>query len=291
MAFYDYRPTSMLYHSCSAAGFAGITSNGSIWLSDLQYANDPKELQLAEIVDRVLMEVIREEALPQVRAAYAGMKVQLQTLRQRFWMHSFSLSLQSDKLPMWQEYTDRGRGYCIGFRPSAFDHMSLRVQRVRYVQSEHLGALHTAVAEIAAPLVGRQDDIALRIGAVTSLLSLITATKEDTWQHEDEVRLIFSSMSRPSVDGKVNIPVGILRDGTEIPARDPLLRTRGDVEVPYFDMQFGRYRSGRWDPSGAIAEVIVGPNNTRTVDEVSDELRAKGYRGVKVIRSRCSFRP
>ncbi len=213
-----------------------------------------------------MMELIREEKSSEVRTAYARMKVQLKTLRERLWMYSFSLSLKDDRLPMWQEYTDRGRGFCIGFRPTAFDDMSLRVQRVRYVKPERLSTLHAAIAEIAAPLVGRKDDFIELIGPVTALLSLVTATKDDTWGHEDEVRLIFSSMSRPSLDGKVNIPVAMLRDGTEISAKDPLFRIRNDIQVPYFNMKFGRYRSEQWHPSGAIASVLIGPT---TLDQLT----------------------
>lgn len=291
MAIYDYRPSSTLFHYCSAGGFDGITTNGSIWLSDLQFANDPKELQLAAIVENVMRELIREERSPQVRVTYASMKRQLEKLRLRLWMYSFSLSQKADQLPMWQEYTDRGRGLCIGFKATAFDHMSLRIQRVKYVRPEHLEALHSAVAAIAAPFIGKENDFAVMLEPMTAVLGLITTTKDDTWQHEDEVRLIFSSMSRPSVDGKINIPVELLRDGTETYPKDPLLRSRDGMEVPYFSKQFGKYRSGRWDPSGAIDSVVIGPNNPRTVADVSDELRAKGYRGVTVTRSRCSFRP
>ncbi|MFS2180424.1 DUF2971 domain-containing protein [Rhizobium pisi] len=291
MAVYDYRPSSTLYHYCSAGGFEGITKNGSIWLSDLQFANDPKELQLAAIIENVMKELIRQERSPKVRVTYASMKLQLERLRCRLWMYSFSLSQRADQLPMWQEYTDRGRGLCIGFKATAFDHMSLRIQRVKYVKPEHLESLHSAVAAIAAPFIGKENDFAVMLEPMTAVLGLITTTKDDTWQHEEEVRLIFSSMSRPSLDGRVNIPVELLRDGSETYPRDPLFRSRDGMEVPYFSKQFGKYRAGRWDPNGAIDSVIIGPNNPRTVADVSDELRGKGYRGVTVTRSRCSFRP
>ncbi|WP_416066131.1 DUF2971 domain-containing protein [Rhizobium sp. ZK1] len=291
MAFFDYRPTTTLYHYCSGGSFEGITTNGSIWLSDLQYANDPKELQLAAIIDRVMTEMIRDATSFRDREAYARLKVELQKLKNRLWMHSFSVSTKPDQLPMWQEYTDRGRGFCIGFKPSAFDDMSVRVQKVRYVTPENLSALHSAIAVIAAPLVGHVNDHFKRIDCTTQLLSLITATKDHSWAHENEIRLIFSSMTRPSIDGRVNVPVGMLKDGTEIMPSDPLMRRRGEVDVPYFNMKFGRYRRGNWNPYGAIAEVIVGPNSSLTLDEVSANLRSKGYLGVAVRSSQCSFRP
>jgi hypothetical protein len=141
-------------------------------------------------------------------------------------------------------------------------------------------------------LVGTAGDLLNQIEPVTNLLCRITAVKEDSWQHEDEVRLIFSSMAKPSdfEDGP-SFPVGMFRDGGFVYPADPLLRERDGVQVPYFSKPFGRLRNGLWDPSGAIQSVIIGPNNRRSVDEVSKYLQIKGYRGFDVVRSRCSFRP
>ncbi|TAV05568.1 DUF2971 domain-containing protein [Rhizobium ruizarguesonis] len=294
MAFLEYQPKSTLFHYCGAAGFEGILGSGSIWLSDLQHANDPKELQLAEVIDNLMGELVAEETIaPELKATYARLQNRLQLLKARFGMYSFSLSLREDQLPMWQEYTDRGRGYCIGFRASTFNHMPLRVQRVRYVGGGHLGPIHSAIEEIASPFVGHEGDFVREVEPVTRLLTLITSVKDDTWAHEDEVRLIFSSMVKPAdFDGQSMIPVGLLRDGTGVYPEDPLTRERNGVRVPYFSKPFGRmWASNLWDPSRAISHVVVGPNNNRSIDEITQDLRAKGYRDFQVTRSRCAFRP
>lgn len=293
MAFLEYRPTSTLFHYCSALGFDGITGSGSIWLTDLQHANDPKELQLAEIIEQVMNELLDKASdLPEWQAVYRQLQYRLQRLRQRFGMYSFSLSLKGDQLPMWQEYTDRGRGFCIGFRGSAFNHMPLRVQKVTYATPSHLGSLHPEIERIAKPLVGHETDFIAEIGPMTELLSLITSVKDDTWAHEAEVRLIFSSMARPDdFDGEPPIPVSLLRDGTPVYPADPLLRMRDGLSVPYFSKPFGRMQQGTWDPSRSIARVIIGPNNNRSVSEVEAYLRRIGYRDFEVVTSRCAFRP
>lgn len=293
MAFLEYQPISTLFHYCGAAGFEGILGSGSIWLSDLQHANDPKELQLAELITQVMDELVENETTAsEVKATYAYLRSRLESLRARFGMYSFSLSLRGDQLPMWQEYTDRGRGYCIGFRGSAFNHMPLRVQRVKYVGSEYLGSIHSEVVEIVRPFVGHENDLIREIEPVTRLLTLITSVKDEAWAHEDEVRLIFSSMAKPAdFDGKPTIPVGLLRDGTEVYPADPLTRDRNGLQVPYFEKPFGRMRASTWDSSRAISHVLVGPNNSRSIDEVTEDLRAKGYKDFQVSRSRCAFRP
>jgi hypothetical protein len=270
-----------------------VTQSGAIWLSDLQHANDPKELQLGEIAEQVLSELIEKEVdRPDWQAAYNQISFRLNRLRPRFGVHSFSLSLKSDQLPMWQEYTDRGRGYCIGFRPTAFNHMPVRVQKVAYVNPTDLQAIYLEIEEIARPLVGHHDDFLKEIAQVTQLLCRITSVKDDSWEHENEVRLIFSSMARPNdFEGKPSLPVALLPDGTNVYPDDPLLRERDGIKVPYFAKPFGRMRAGVWSPSGAIGSVIIGPNNSRSEDEVAQYLSDKGYVNFNVSKSRCSFRP
>ncbi|WP_368517501.1 DUF2971 domain-containing protein [Rhizobium sp.] len=291
MAYFEYRPHSTLYHYCSAASFDGITANGSIWLSDLQHANDPKELQLSAVIDGVISELIRDAPSASVRITYARMKTEMKRLAGRFGLYSFSLSLTSDRLPMWQEYTDRGRGYIIGFRPSSFSDMPVRVQRVKYVQPNYFGTLHSDIASIIAPLAGKAWNFLQSVEPVAQLLSLITATKDDTWRHEDEVRLIFSNLTDTNDKETRSLPIAMRKDGSSIYSRPPLLRKRDGTDIPYYSMEFGRYRTARWDASGAIAQVIVGPNNPCTIEEVEDNLREKGYHGVSVQKSRCAFRP
>lgn len=153
MAFLEYRPRSALFHYCGPLGFDGITGNGSIWLTDLQDANDPKELQLADVIDRVMTELADNKATaPALKATYLHLQRRLHLLRTRFGMYSFSLSLRGDQLPMWQEYTDRGRGFCIAFRASAFNHMPLRVQRVSYAKPDYFGSIHSRMEEIRSLL-------------------------------------------------------------------------------------------------------------------------------------------
>ena len=46
MAFLEYRPTQTLYQFCSVESFRAILKSKSIWCSDLEEANDPRELKL-----------------------------------------------------------------------------------------------------------------------------------------------------------------------------------------------------------------------------------------------------
>lgn len=292
MAFLQYEPTASLFHYCGSSGFSGITKSGSIWLTDLQCANDPKELQLAKVIETLMLELISaSETDAELRATYEDLVPHLKRLRAKFGLNSFSLSLKGDQLPMWQEYTDRGSGFCIAFRATAFNHMPLRIQKVQYVSQYHLGSLHSRVESIVRPLVGHLTDQIAQIHTVSELLSLVSSVKDEPWQHEEEVRLVFSSMVRPEdFEPGMIMPISVLPDGTSVFPENPLLRERDGEQVPYYIKPFGRFNESKWNASGAIAQVIIGPNNTSSTNEMRDYLLGLGYKNFEVVHSRCAFR-
>ena len=292
MAFLEYTPNTTLFHYCSPIGFDGIVGSKSIWLTDLQFANDPKELILAGVVESLLSDLIGDVETPaDLRLACMTLARRARDQRRRSGFHSFSLSLRGDQLPMWQEYTDRGRGFCIGFRPTAFNDMPLRIQKVSYAPPDHLSSMHDQVEAIVRPLVGHEDDLHLCLAALAEVMRLATGTKDDTWMHESEIRLVFSSSVRPSdfAPGK-ELPIAQLPDGAPVWSEEPYFRERNGRRVPYHVKPFGRFINGKFDGSGAIELVIVGPNNPRSVEEVRSNLSELGYRNFQVIKSRCAFR-
>ncbi len=292
MAFLQYQPRNTLFHYCRPDGFDGITESSSIWLSDLRFANDPKELQLAEVIETLMQELVCEpKTSVEVRSACEALGPRLRRFRNRGGINSFSLSLEADQLPMWQEYTDRGRGFCIGFRATTFNHMPLRIQKVEYVQEDYFGCLHDRVRALVHPLVGHEYDQIKQSLAASEILSLATSVKDHTWQHEKEVRLVFASMARPSdFEPGQRFQIAEFADGTPVYPEDPLYRGRDSEKVPYHVKPFGRLREGVWDASSAIETVIVGSNNVRAIDEVKDNLLGRGYKNFEVVQSKCVFR-
>lgn len=292
MAFLEYQPRTPLFHYCGSGAFDGITRNGSIWLSDLRFANDPKELQLADVIEMLTRNLIEDPATSaNLRSACETLVPRIQRLRDRWGLNSFSLSLNADQLPMWQEYTERGRGFCIGFRATAFNQMPLRIQKVQYVSDGYFSGVRERVEALLNPLIGCEYDEIEQILAASRIMSLATSVKDHSWQHEEEIRLVFSSTTRPTDFEPGHIfPIGELPNGAAVYAQEPLYRDRDGSKVPYHVKPFGHLRAGRWDASGAIKTVILGPNNTRSTGEVTDDLFGYGYRDFEVIRSRCAFR-
>lgn len=293
MAYLEYAPKSSLYHYTSPGGFEGMLASGQIWLTDLQYANDPKELQLAKVLHDTLSELADESEDEDWKRSCYKIRDWISRLRGRFGLYSFSLSEKADQLPMWQEYTDRGRGYCLRFRPTAFNKMTLRIQKVRYVNANFFSSLRSDTEGLVAKL----KDVSMRsleaIPHVTEQLTRFSSIKSDSWSHEDEVRLVFSSMARPSDfgPGENMFPIGLSPSGVRMFPKDPEYRMRGEEQVPYFAQNFGRFQDGLWNASSAISQVILGPNNDNSESAVNKILENYGYRNIEIVRSQCAFRP
>ena len=303
MAFFEYKPISPLYHYCGPESFEGIIKSGAMWLTDLQHLNDPKELQLIDIIDKLILELSQNpKTTPNLRRAYQTLIPRLQGVRPHLGLYSFSLSLKGEQLPMWQEYTARGRGYCIGFKATAFNDMSLRVQKVEYASQDSLSSIGSKIEGLVRPLVGmnlKPNQIELHttepIATVIRLLCLASSTKDDIWAHEQEVRLVFSSSpvlpKLKPVWPFEKWTIGMLPDGSPMVPEEPSYRQRNGQSVPYHVKPFGQWRDNVWNKSGSIAEVILGCNNLRSVEDVERELFELGYTNVKVTNSKCNFRP
>jgi hypothetical protein len=111
--------------------------------------------------------------------------------------------------------------------------------------------------------------------------------KHHTWEYEKEVRFVFA---QARIKPSMNIPVSQFSDGTPIFWETPLSRSRAHELVDYKAFQFGRRKSGVYNTSRAIAQIVVGPRCGLSVDEVKSELQANGYEGADVVRSECEIR-
>jgi hypothetical protein len=67
MAFLEHTPKQTLYQFCSVDGFRGIVTSRALWYTDLQSANDPRELKLGFEHFIEAVEFVREQRLPRPR--------------------------------------------------------------------------------------------------------------------------------------------------------------------------------------------------------------------------------
>jgi hypothetical protein len=290
MAFLEYEPTQTLYQFCSVDSFRGILNSKTIWCSDLEQANDPRELKLGFEHFIAALKFVRENEFKGSRGVFLD-RLKDDLARHRGIHQAFCscFSLVKDELPMWNEYGNNYSGVALGFRPTAITSMPGRIQRVKYISENTANDFREVVREIASGFdpCHTFDDIRYWITANTSALSAITALKHQSWAHEREVRFIHLQTRSPE---DTRIPRGELSDGTPVYWQKPLSRQARGNRVQYKAFPFGRYRNRVYEYSSAIDRVVIGPRCLLTEGEVKSELETNGFLNFQIEHSDCQIR-
>jgi hypothetical protein len=289
MAFLEHAPTQTLFQFCSVEGFRGIVASKSLWYTDLQSSNDPRELKLGfeHFMDAV--NFVRKHDYAGADGRFLQV-IPYQLIKEHERQQAFCacFSLLGDALPMWREYGDDYRGMAIGFRPTAIISMPGRVQRARYLNPDTADDFRRLVRDIAANFDPDHspNDLSYWVNAASSVLAALTALKHHTWEYEKEIRLVFAQ----GRDADPSIPISNYTDGKPIFFEKPLSRIRGNECVEYKVFRFGRLKHGAFDFSRAIARVVIGPRCELSIDDVKSEMQKNGFVGFDTIRSECYIR-
>lgn len=261
MAFLEYTPTQTLYQYCSVEGFRGILSSKSIWCSDLDQANDPRELKLGFEHFLAAWKFVREnEYKGEIGNFLDSIKDDVTNYRKRQQTFCACFSLVKDELPMWNEYGNNYSGIAIGFRPTALTTMPGRIQKVKYLDE----GTTESFRKIARDIAGRFDpnhspgDLMYWLEANISAFTAITALKHRSWAHEQEVRFTHAQTRSE----EATMQRAEFSDGAPVFWQRPLSRDVRGVQVAYKTFPFGRRRDGISDPTGAIELVVIGPRCT-----------------------------
>jgi hypothetical protein len=290
MAFLEYNPTRSLYQFCSVESFRKLIASKVIWCTDLDSANDPRELKLGyqHVVDA--LKFVRKNEYQGQAGDFLDFFTE--TLisghaRQQFFCACFSLL--EDALPMWREYADYYRGVAIGFRPTAIASMPGRVQKVKYLNPDTPEEFRQLVRDLASDFDPERSpkDIAYWTSATSMLLTAVTALKHHSWEYEKEIRFVYAQMR---ADPGRSLPISGFSDGTLIHWEKPLSRRRGTEVVEYKAFEFGLRRRKVYEFSRAIARIIVGPRCELSVADVRTELQKAGFEEFDVVRSECEIR-
>lgn len=100
-----------LYHYTSFQALEGILKSKELWLGNLKYMNDRKELQF--FFDGIKKALIRE--LYGYENAINGLFEDQMKRFEGKTSYAFSLSKQVDDASQWDRYASKGRGVCIKF--------------------------------------------------------------------------------------------------------------------------------------------------------------------------------
>ncbi|HZV07585.1 MAG TPA: DUF2971 domain-containing protein [Gemmataceae bacterium] len=290
MAFLEYTPTQTLYQYCSIAGFRGIITSRTLWCTDLESANDPRELKLGFQHFMDALNCIRnEEYKGRAGIFLERLATEVRQSHERSQAFCACFSLARDALPMWAQYGDQSRGLAIGFRPSAITSMPGRIQMARYLNSDTAEDFRHLVRDIIAGFDPEHnpDDLIYWITAVTNARTAITALKHDSWEHEREIRFVFV---QARADPEPSIPISQYPDETPVFWEAPQRRLRGTESVDYKIFPYGQWRQGTCNPARAIERVVIGSRSSLSIEEVAAELRENGFERFQVVRSECEIR-
>jgi hypothetical protein len=290
MAFLEYRPAQTLFQFCSLQSFRGILASKAIWCTDLNAANDPRELKLGfQHFFEALKFVGETEYRGRVGDFLRGLASRVMSGQERQQLFCACFSLQHDSLPMWREYGDNCRGLAIGFRPTAVTSLPGRIQKVRYLDADTPEEFRSLVRNLASSFDPEHspEDVHYWSSATSSILAAATALKHYTWRYEEEIRFGYAQVYADP--GRI-IPVSTFDDGTPIYWQQPLARPRGAEQVQYLAFPFGLRKRNSYKTERAIDRVLVGPRCELSVEDVRTELQDQGFVGVNVLRSECEVR-
>jgi hypothetical protein len=289
MAFLEYSPKQTLFQFCSLESFRRIITSKAIWCTDLDAANDPRELALGfkHFVDA--LEFVREnEYHGKVGDFLATIRDSLMASHRRQQFFCACFSLLADALPMWREYGDDLRGIAIGFRPTAITSLPGRIQKVKYLNPDTPEEFRQLIRDLAANFDPDHSpsDITYWTAANSMVLAAATALKHHSWEYEKEIRFVFAQVR---VDPG-SMPVSYHDDGTLVFWEKPLSRSRGPETVAFKAFPFGLRKNNSYDSCRAIARVLLGPRCEASTADIEAELKSSGFDGVEVARSECQIR-
>jgi hypothetical protein len=272
----------------------GTVRSKHIWLSDLRFANDPRELELGyENVISGLRSVLQSEHREPKRNLLSHLVDRLIAYFQGIQVFCSCFSQAVDELPMWAAYGRNYSGLAIGFRPAALLGIPARVQQVKYLDpSNENDEFKNLALGIATQVEICQQSNAVEpwISAVVDAITATTALKHQIWAYEKEVRLICAQRKEPPQGLAAKFPVSSLPNDKLIYWREPIERKARGNSVNYIEFPFGRFKDGNFDPTRSLKTTIIGPHCPLTVTSVESELREQGFYDCNVRKSNCQIR-
>ncbi|HEY4940632.1 MAG TPA: DUF2971 domain-containing protein [Rhizomicrobium sp.] len=282
------RLPKVIYHYTDNSGLLGILQNGTIWLSDLFYLNDPTELRYG--VDHAAKLLRTAADTPNARRFASEFSTFVeQEISQvgQFFVGCFSTT--ADDLGQWRAYADNGKGYAIAFDTAALlnafapdeSGKSSRVHLSVSYDEEQLETAQNKLVRCVLPLLSLENrmfrDEGVRAAYFEQLsnlfalrvLTIAMGFKHPAYRGESEFRLIQIFSQRSEV-------------------AKPKYRVRPYMLIRHIEFN---WKSGSPD---CLNEIVCGPASNATISRLfaADCVRAfHGGRGdVRIRVSAVPFR-
>jgi len=295
-----HRPPSLLYHYCDPDAFLGMISGRSIWACDPMAMNDNAEMRWA---DRYLDDLVR---IANEHSPRAGKLIRMIWSLEKKPYFITCFSAEADKLSQWRGYAKDCLGFCVGIDPgdllgiNTTDPLDLpqggiALSKVYYTEEDQRAFINYFIPRVISrwsqdtkTIDGNEVDGMAAGLSIMDFLKVIF--KNPCFSEEREYRLIFNPVVIPALNQPEYTGLfSTLHKGMSMSYRSSSRGITPHFSVPIMKTcQPDERTIGH--KSSAISEVILGPKNANTVDEIIQMLNAYGFSGVKVTRSPATYR-
>jgi len=256
----------LIYHYCSPSSFEGIISARELWLSNVEYANDPLE-------KKYFLKLIDELSFNDEITKYQ-IKKEIEEIAGAFSLYSFSFLKNKDSLTGWRTYGKRGTGFAIGFVQSLREkpEFDLKYKDVIYDFDNQLHIIEAFISKYVAEQTGtatiqeKADEMIRWHHDAVENLSII---KQNSYKDEEECRLMIQ-VQQPN----------FLRKSVRF-------SFSGEKFFTYIPLKFSDVFPCS---SAAIEKVIIGPNNIAKESDIQIFLENNGIENVTVEKSKVYMR-
>lgn len=202
----------LLYHYTDLNGLRGILKSRSFWCGHHSTFNDPMEVQHGKkVINELISERKEAEDNPDIEEFYRVANMYVNAFGRRT-HHAYLACFceDGDLLSQWREYSDRGGGYCLGFKFSNQTKVETKtgripsdnkiiLRKVIYDRQDQDQLVNTLLDMALIGLKntfehqpeGRHNRIASLVGGKVSnlLIDLLISFKDDAFEQEKEWRL------------------------------------------------------------------------------------------------------
>ena len=265
----------LIRHYTDLTGLEGIISNHDLWLTHSRYSNDDEELTYGfRVVNQVIAEELKQS--DRKRKNYLRNVQEILSEPHSEGVYVCCFCQDDDLLSQWRGYGANGTGVCVSFKTQCFSYITgpdspnrglVRMWKVFYNPKRQRDIIRKALE------FGDQDDLNCPIKdrarkAVDAILFFVPTFKNQKFEAEDEVRLIFTPEPEFSKQPKFRVSRGML--------------------TPYYSL----IELSGSSPHLPIASVRIGPSVLKELNAESVRmlLVQAGYPNVIVETSDTPYR-
>lgn len=281
---YDSIVGESLYHYCNNDVLWSILENKSIWLSSIFEMNDSEELRWGR---RLLLDIINNRA----HRFSKGFRDFLFSNMLEFDSHCLavlcSFSKEGDILSQWRAYADDAQGFSIGFDArSTQDLLPINMKEVSYNEKAQRKLLLNSLNSFnrywkKSRKFSDSELIEIFGDALACFSADIASLKHPCFFEEKEVRGVHLLVRKKGAKDKWDDASGHnIHGSTEgVPV---LSRKRGNKNITYISLPLVDEK--------IISEIVIGPKNKTSVEELEVKLMKIGFGHVRVRKSELPYR-